>query len=380
MQAISFPDALNQTDFLAKYWQRKPLYMPNAWPEFDNPLSADELAGLALEDEIPSRIIEQHSNHQWSVRNGPFTQQDFADLEGKRWSLLITDIEKHLPELMAYVQPFRFIPDWRFDDFMISYAPPGGSVGPHMDDYDVFLIQAQGQRDWQIEGEFRALPIPEEELIPNTDLRLINAFNTAQQFSCTPGDMLYLPPRIGHYGIAKTDCMTWSMGFKAPNFDEMLAEYMDAFSTQNEFKRYTDKKLLAQNNGGEITPHNLKALKNWFTKQIIEEDEIFSRWLGKFLSRDMDADAVLQVASETANQKDELISNSLLIEPNPFMCFNFIRLNGQTYLYVAGEEYQLSESLAKLLTQKNKIRVTLTDNQDAAVIKILLNKGCIYLC
>ena len=134
---------------------------------------AEELAGLALEQAFPSRIVEQHSAEKWSLRQGPFMENDFAALKGKCWSLLITDIEKHLPDFMQYVLPFRFIPDWRFDDFMISYASQGGSVGPHMDDYDVFLIQAQGQRKWKVEGEFRSLPMPGDDLIVGTDLRLI---------------------------------------------------------------------------------------------------------------------------------------------------------------------------------------------------------------
>ena len=236
--------------------------MPGAWPEFENPLPAEELAGLALEEAFPSRIIEQHSADKWSLRQGPFSENDFTALSGKRWSLLVTDIEKHLPDFMQYVQPFRFIPDWRFDDLMISYAPPGGSVGPHLDDYDVFLIQVQGQRNWELEGVFRELPSADNELIAGTDLRLIKEFETHETYLCRAGDILYLPPRLGHYGVAKTECMTWSMGFKAPCFNDMLIAYMEEFEILNQHKRYTDPGLVSQKNPGEITSLQLNQLKS----------------------------------------------------------------------------------------------------------------------
>ncbi len=368
MYSIQFPDQLDPAQFLKHYWQRQPLYMPQAWPEFENPLPPEELAGLALEEDIPSRIVEQHADGHWSVQQGPFNEADFAALEGKAWSLLITDIEKHLPDFMAYVQPFRFIPDWRFDDFMISYAPPGGSVGPHIDDYDVFLIQAEGEREWALEGHFRDLPQAQHELIPDIDLRLIKDYKTAETHLCQPGDILYLPPRLGHHGVAKSDCMTWSMGFKAPNFHNMLMDYLDEFADANEHKRYTDPGMPVQAMPGEVTAQQIQQLKSWFVQQLNENDEQFSRWAGRFLSRSaLGEELDLDVEAITESRFD--------VEPNPFIRFEFMRLKGRVLLYVAGEEYEVSEALALALTGKSRVTVSPQSSQDQTLLKLLLKKG-----
>lgn len=368
MVSIRFPDQLDQSEFLKRYWQQKPLFMPQAWAGFENPLPAEELAGLAMDEALPSRIVEQLANDKWTVRQGPFSEADFVALEGKTWSLLITDIEKHLPDFMVYVQPFRFIPDWRFDDFMISYAPPGGSVGPHIDDYDVFLIQAEGQRDWALEGHFRDLPQAGDELISDIDLRLIRDYQETVSYLCEPGDILYLPPRLGHYGVAKTDCMTWSMGFKAPNFHMMLMDYLDAFADANEHKRYTDQGMPLQDAPGEITAQQVGQLKRWFISQLNENDEQFSRWAGRFLSQSELGEA-LELDIETVT------SDRIELEPNPFIRFEFMRLKGKILLYVAGEEYEVSESLAKALTAKAVVSIRPESTQDKALIARLLKKG-----
>lgn len=368
MHPIQFPKNLDETAFLREYWQQKPLYMPQAWPDFENPLPAEELAGLALDAAFPSRIIEQHSPESWSVRQGPFTAEDFAALEGRRWSLLITDIEKHLPDFRQYVQAFRFIPDWRFDDLMISYAPPGGSVGPHLDDYDVFLIQVQGQRRWELEGEFRALPAPEEDLMSGTDLRLIKQFKTRETVLCEAGDILYLPPRLGHFGVAESECMTWSIGFKAPNFHEMLVDYLHEFETANEHKRFTDPGLVLQPGAAEISAQHLNQLKQWFIGQINENDEVFSKWIAKTLSSDLIADEMLPDTTSLGEIPAEL-------ETNPFVRFNFIRINGRVLLYAGGEEFELSLALAKTITAKGRMDLTQTTGNDRNQVLRLLKKG-----
>jgi len=368
MYPIQFPGALDPAQFLQQYWQKKPLYMPQAWPEFENPLPPEELAGLSLDEDIPARIVQQLGPDRWTVRQGPFSEADFTDLEHKTWSLLITDVEKHLPEFMDYVQPFRFVPDWRFDDFMISYAPPGGSVGPHIDDYDVFLIQAQGQRNWALEGHFRDLPQPQEDLIAGTDLRLIKDYQAVQNYLCEPGDILYLPPRMGHHGVAQNDCMTWSMGFKAPDFDSMLMAYLDEFAEQNSHKRYTDPVLQEQYSPGEITPDQLQRLKRWFVSQLNENDEQFSRWAGRFLSGN-DLGEVLDIDVEQVTQ------GRIELEPNPFVRFNFIRDKDQSRLYVAGEEYVVSTGLARTLTAKTRFGFDFESSGDKPVVAELMKKG-----
>ncbi len=184
-------------EFLADYWQKKPLFVKNAFPDLQSPITADELAGLACEDDINARLVlEKDGDYPWQAKNGPFDESLFSELPETHWSLLISDMEKYLPETMSLVKPFRFLPDWRRDDLMISYAPEGGSVGPHVDDYDVFLIQLSGHRLWKISEDFCF------DAIEGVDLRILKTFEAEQQWLCEPGDLLYLPPNVAHHGVA----------------------------------------------------------------------------------------------------------------------------------------------------------------------------------
>lgn len=141
---------LSAETFLREYWQRKPLLIRQAFPGFETPLSPDELAGLALEDEIESRIVLEHGAHPWELRRGPFTEEDFRTLPERDWTLLVQSVDQFVPEVGELLKAFRFLPSWRLDDIMISYAAPGGSVGPHYDNYDVFLLQGHGRRRWKL--------------------------------------------------------------------------------------------------------------------------------------------------------------------------------------------------------------------------------------
>ncbi len=158
-------------DFLKLYWQKKPLLIRNAFNDIKSPISAEELAGLACEDHVNARLVlAEDGDKPWQVEFGPFDESRFSTLPESNWSLLVSDVEKHLPETQALLKPFRFIPDWRIDDLMISYAPHGGSVGAHTDAYDVFLLQLSGQRLWQISENFS------NEIIPDTDLCILQEF------------------------------------------------------------------------------------------------------------------------------------------------------------------------------------------------------------
>ena len=371
MYPITYPKTINQADFLQHYWQQKPLFMSQAWPSFNNPIMPDELAGLALDDDMPSRIIIQHSATQWTVQHGPFSEQDFVALEGKTWSLLITDIEKHLPDFMDYVQAFRFIPDWRFDDLMISYAPIGGSVGAHIDDYDTFLIQTSGQRQWSIEQTKRD-PASTQDVINDIELRLLKNFKADDVYDCKVGDILYMPPRFAHHGVSQSDdCMTWSIGFKAPNYHNLMVDYMERFQQDNIHKRFTDAGLVKQKQAGEISLQQIKDLKQWMIAQLNEDDETFARWFASFTTA--------QEVEKVATSVDPLATNEVLIEPNLFYKMHFITLKNQTYLYVNAKEYPVSLNLAKCLTSKKEVLVSLKNEQDKSVVIKLLNDGVFFV-
>lgn len=279
---IQWPDGIDKASFLRDYWQKKPLLIRQAFPDFDNPLSPDELAGLACDEDIPSRLVRNPSANHWAVEHGPFAEEDLSNLPGSSWSLLVSDIEKHLPDFINYVQPFRFIPDWRIDDLMISFAPTGGSVGPHTDQYDVFLLQADGNREWQI-GD---APIEKAELIPELDLKILRHFTPAQILTLEPGDLLYLPPGIAHHGISLDEqCMTWSFGFRAPSVAAMVADFARYLaSTIDEDLLYKDADLVLQKNSGEISIKAQKQLYKMLKDKFTTDETIFSQWLGRFLT------------------------------------------------------------------------------------------------
>lgn len=205
--------------FLEEHWQKKPLLIRAAIPGFSGLLSAEELAGLACEEEVQSRLVTQRQK-KWRVEQGPFEEARFLKLPEKDWTLLVQGVNHHLPEASALLQQFSFIPHARLDDLMVSYAPDGGGVGPHFDSYDVFLLQGEGKRLWRVSEQ------EDLTLVDGAALRILENFQTEQEWLLEPGDMLYLPPHIAHWGIAVGDCMTYSIGFRAPSTQELVHEFL----------------------------------------------------------------------------------------------------------------------------------------------------------
>ena len=227
-QALTLLNGLTPAQFMAEYWQKKPLLIRGAIPGFQGLLTPDELAGLACETEVPSRLIQfdpehAHVGEGWQVTQGPFDEDDFAALPAQHWTLLVQGMNHILPEAQALLAHFNFIPTARLDDVMVSYAPTGGGVGPHIDSYDVFLLQGAGKRRWSISQQ------DDLSLIPYAPLRILSHFVSEQEWVLEPGDMLYLPPNVAHWGVAEDDdCMTYSIGFRAPAARELAVEFLDA--------------------------------------------------------------------------------------------------------------------------------------------------------
>ncbi len=271
--------------FLAEYWQQKPLVVRGAFADLEVPFTPEELAGLAVDTDAPSRIIVEHGlapeNTPWQAKHSPFTDDDFTSLPDTHWTFLINDLERYVPELGNLIEPFRFIPDWRIDDLMVSYAADQGSVGPHRDDYDVFLIQGMGKRRWKIitrENYPRAT-------IPDISLSILAEFEADQEWLLEPGDMLYLPPNMPHYGIAEGECMTFSVGFRAPSKQELIQGWIESFTDQPEFKqRFIDKGRKIQTSPGEMSQTDLQTLSRMITDSIQSQQQHLSIWLGKYLT------------------------------------------------------------------------------------------------
>ena len=216
---IEILNGLTAKQFLAEYWQKKPLLIRSALPGFRDFLSLDTLLALAQNEDVQSRLVTERDG-AWGVKQGPLKPGDFRGLKRAHWSLLVQGIDQLLPAGRALLSQFNFIPHARLDDLMVSFAPKDGGVGPHLDSYDVFLLQGQGHKLWQVSAQLDC------ELIPDAPLRILQRFKPEQEWILGPGDILYLPPRYAHYGIALNDCLTYSIGFRAASNQELMTQFL----------------------------------------------------------------------------------------------------------------------------------------------------------
>jgi 50S ribosomal protein L16 3-hydroxylase len=243
-----FPGPMSTARFLREHWQKRPLLVRGAFPAFADPLSAREVLALAQSPDAESRIVKRAGRH-WSLAHGPFSRAELERHPRKDWTVLVQDTNHFSERAAALLARFSFVPHARVDDLMVSYAVPGGTVGPHVDSYDVFLIQGTGQRRWQVSSQ-RDLAF-----VPGLDLKILARFEPEEEWVLEPGDMLYLPPDVAHYGIAETDCLTWSVGFRAPSDAELAAGFLDFLGERLAIDgRYADPDLAPARRAGEIPP------------------------------------------------------------------------------------------------------------------------------
>ena len=324
--------------FLRDYWQKQPLLIKNPWDSWKNPLDPDELAGLACEEEVESRLItlsRKTRSDMWKAEHGPFPEPRFSKLGKQPWTLLVQAVDHHVPEVAALIEPFRFIPGWRIDDVMVSCASDAGGVGPHFDQYDVFLIQGLGKRRWQV----GAVCDTATELLPHDDLRLLASFEATQEWVLEPGDILYVPPRVAHNGVAVgDDCMTYSIGFRAPARAELISAWCDDLLEQlTDDDRYADPGLQRQCNPGEITPEAIAALHAMVTEKLGDR-EAFARWFGTYNSARKYAD--MEWAPEeplTPEHLRAVLEGGTPLIRNPASRFSFVRGEvGAVLLFVDG--------------------------------------------
>jgi 50S ribosomal protein L16 3-hydroxylase len=231
--------------FLREYWQKKPLLIRQALPHFNGLLSPHQLIDLACNDDVQARLVVK--GRQWQLRHAPFVPEDFEGFGKARWTVLVQGVNHFLPEGAELLKQFDFVPHARLDDLMVSYAPKGGGVGPHFDSYDVFLLQGMGHRRWQISSQ------KDRTLIEGAPLKILRNFEVEHDWVLAPGDMLYLPPHWAHNGIAEDDCMTYSIGFRTPSYQELAEQFMvylqDHVSVSG---MYADPGLRAQRHPSEI--------------------------------------------------------------------------------------------------------------------------------
>ncbi|MDE1461571.1 cupin domain-containing protein [Spartinivicinus poritis] len=267
--------------FLKDYWQKQPLLIKQALPQFEVPITPDELAGLALEPEVESRIIQAQVEEQpWALRRGPFSEATFAELGDKDWTLLVQAVDHWVPEVAELLKTVSFLPRWRLDDIMISFAATGGSVGPHYDNYDVFLLQAEGTREWQLGGRCDS----DTPLLCHPDLQVLEQFTAEQTYTLEPGDVLYLPPQVAHYGIALTPGMTFSIGFRAPAYADMIGMFADFIASELvPEQRYHDPDLDVSKEPGKIDDATITRLRQQLLS-IIDQPDKLRQWFGEHMT------------------------------------------------------------------------------------------------
>ncbi len=375
---IQWPEGLSESLFLEQYWQQKPLLIRNAFSDFTNPIDPDELAGLSCEEDANSRYIEHTGNNEWRLCAGPMSDEFFNDVTGHEWSLLVSDVEKLLPEFRQYLAPFRFLPDWRIDDLMISYAPVGGSVGAHVDQYDVFLLQADGLREWQIETTPRE---GVQASVSNT-IAILGDFEADDTWQLRTGDMLYLPPQYAHHGIAiEEPCMTWSIGFRAPSVDEILPELVNyLLETESAEQRFTDPKRAHTHTPGLISNDDLTSLRTLLRGALEKDDDTLNQWIGRYITEPKELQETLDEALEATTPAgiilEELKAGNAL-SYNSQKRVAYTNADGRFTLFADGKAYECSESLAQALANHRVVElddVQQGSNNDLPLLALLLQQ------
>ncbi len=329
---------LTRQQFLDEYWQKKPLLIRQGLANFEDPITPDELAGLAMEEQIESRLVSQIDG-KWDAQHGPF--EDYSHLGETNWSLLIQGVDHWDENVDALLSEFRFLPNWRIDDVMVSYATPGGGVGPHVDNYDVFLIQGSGKRSWQV-GSNEAL----KEVIADQALLHVEAFEPIIDVELNPGDILYVPPGFPHQGIAIEPSMTFSIGYRTIAKSHLmsgLADYL--IDNQLGKEMVVDPDRQATQTPGLIDETDINNLTNSL-KDMLSNDAVLTDFYGQHLSSAkhelaIDEDLVPFEISEVLDILEDQPLNRL----GGLRCLYFSHESALASVYINGEKYTLSDSL-----------------------------------
>ena len=331
---------LTPARFLAEYWQKKPLVVRGAWPGFRDPLTPEELAGLACEEGVESRLVwEGEDEESDEARVGPFADEDFLNLPDAGWTLRVADVEKYTPDLMALLEPFRFIPDWRIDGLTVCYATPPGTVGPRANDEDRFLLQGQGRQYWQIASGTVA---------PDAD-RHDFGFAPEHEWMLEPGDLLYLPPGVVYRSSTLEPGLIYTVNCRALSHRELLGSFMEfLLESVDPEARYADHDLAVQDNPGEIGPAALAKVRELLRRTIALDDETLAVWFGRTLSAPkpgFQAEPELEPYDE--DELREHLRSGGALERNLGSRFYYMAaVDGEMLLFVDGQEFVLGPEVA----------------------------------
>lgn len=247
-------------------------------PDYESPVSPEELAGLSLEPEVESRLIRKQGA-DWSLEHGPFEEATFLELPERDWTLLVQAVDLWVDDVASLYQAFDFLPRWRFDDIMVSYATPGGGTGPHYDQYDVFLVQVTGERRWQLGG----VADEDTQLVAGSELRLVESFEAQESWVMAPGDVLYVPPGVIHWGEAESASLTYSVGFRSPSFSDMLGDLAIELMAQGRDLHYRDPGLSPESDG-LLIPDTVIDQVQAQLRSVVDDQAFIADWFARFMT------------------------------------------------------------------------------------------------
>jgi 50S ribosomal protein L16 3-hydroxylase len=383
------PLGMPPTVFLRDYWQKRPLLIRRAFAGFRNPVAPEDLAGLACEELALSRIaIHEPKRDRWTLRTGPFAEGDFSTLPKTHWTLLVQDVDKWDADVAALLGHFSFLPSWRVDDVMISYAEDGGSVGAHVDQYDVFLLQGLGRRRWEIDtsrcGEKSAQGCAGScegfAYRDDVELKLLREFTATHDWILEPGDMLYLPPGMPHHGVALGACMTYSIGMRAPSQADLLGDFVDhLIEGLPEEARYADADLAPARGDGEIDDAAIARVVQampWLKLDAPVAVATLRAWFGRFITRYRSA----QLAAPPPRRLSDAMflramASGASVRRNPWSRCAWMREGRAAMLFVAGEGHACSLSLARTAGTLDEFPLASGTTRDGALLRQLIDAG-----
>lgn len=341
--------------FLRDYWQKRPLLVRGAIPGYVSPIEPEDLAGLACEELALSRLIQHdRARDAWQVRSGPFAEELFPTLGERDWTLLVQDVDKWDADVAALLGHFDFIPRWRIDDIMVSFAATGGSVGAHVDQYDVFLLQAKGHRRWLIDaGEDPPLDFRDD-----VELKLLRQFDASHDWVLAPGDMLYLPPGVPHHGVAEDPCLTFSVGMRAPSAAELMGDYIDTLAAAaDEGLRYGDPDLAPAEDPNEIDAEAMRRVVEALNALRFRDPDRLGDWFGRFITqyRNVDVAAGDGQAQSRIEVEWSLEHAGGVLQRHPYARMAWRRAADGARLYVSGQDLSMPAADASRIAASERI-------------------------
>lgn len=332
--------------FLAEYWQKKPLLVRNGLPEIVGLLEPQDVQELALEEHASARLIRQKDRNpnEWHVKSSPLTKGDFQKLP-KLWTLLVQAVDHYSFDLSELWKKFPFIPQWRRDDIMVSYAPKGGSVGKHFDFYDVFLVQGHGHRRWQL-GQMCDV---NTAFVPNQPLKLLPEIDVQFDEVLAPGDLLYVPPGMAHYGVAEDDCLTFSFGFRMPNVAGMMERISDQFSANTLLQNpVVDIARKQMGQIGEINATELSHLKDLVLAQLKDSSPLDAAIMS-YMSEPKYPDNIPEADEIEADDLKEILHEGYDVLLEPASRLLYTEQNGTLNFWGNGEVLFIAEPFEQKL-------------------------------